>query len=456
MRVTIDEDQVNLNPSLSHGAFKEAGQYSLNVTDPRKYHDLLGQMEKVASNTSSIKFEIGLSDEEIPLHYAMKNLHFNLDSDAGITKESAVVARRIFTKRHPEKIMDYASSDALQDGHKILLPYNGQRMDEAIGQFFYYTKTPFDALQPFVIFSNYNQYVSDIYEYGLKELFNQSVNPEEPHIIAVVCTGKDVAIKEGLSESQIEELKAIKSNTERKGLKGAQMPSCHLMMSDGIGISLINSGVGAPNTVNIADLVAPKRSHGWIMAGHTAGISPTLSVGDYVFADNYFINAMTVNDQGTGFDYTNMRAINAAPSSEMQRAVRDSINGYCERTGLRADQIYRRAAVVSTDYRRWERDVRILKEIHKTNAAVLEMETGQLALKAREQSIPFAAFLKASDLPHHDQPKAPAMADDFFGEVGSHLGIIIESIHRLKRDHMDSMHSRKFRPVSGGGAFVFQ
>ena len=40
------------------------------------------------------------------------------------------------------------------------------------------------------------------------------------------------------------------------------MPSCHIMMSDGVGISMINTGVGSPNALTISDIIAPKRSHG--------------------------------------------------------------------------------------------------------------------------------------------------------------------------------------------------
>lgn len=474
LRIEINEEQINRDPEFSHGAFKEEGIYELNMSDPRAYHDLLLQMEKVAVNTAKIKFQVGLSREEIPLHYAMQNLHFNLEKDEGMTREKTIFAKRIFTKRIPEKIADYVSSDEPEDGKRLLLPYNGQRWDQADHQFFYYTNTPFAALQPYVIFSNYDQYVDDLYQYGMAELktsFNQSATPNEAQVIAVVRTGHAVEIKEGLSPEELEEINKIKKDVERNGVKGAQMPACHLLMSDGLGISaiaqgkdqeqnigssLVNTSVGAPSILNLSDLVAPKRSHGWIMAGHAAGITPNIEVGAFVYAEGYFINPIIPNEEGTGFDYSNFRSIAGPPSSEIQRALKRSVDNYAAEKNINSDKIYRRAPVISTGYRMWERFSQTRLKLQDLYAAVLEMETSYLALKAREQSIPFGAFLKVSDMPHYDLPKTSSAVDEFFGDVGPHLGIIIEGIKHLKQEHMDNMHSRKNRAVEGPKAFVFQ
>ena len=457
LRIKVDHDHINLNPSLSHGAFKEEGVYELVVTDPNSYNHLLDQMKMVAENSPGIVFEVGFSEEEIPLHYAMRDVNFNLDAEKGMTPEKAAVARRIFQRRNPMNIKDYRSSDTPPPETKILLPYNGERVDHAKSQFFYYTRTPLEALQPFVIFSNYAQYVEEFYQYGINSLtheFNDSADKDQAHAIAVVRTGYPVKFREGITET--EELAAIKAATEMKNKKGAQMPSCHILMSDGSGISMINTGVGGPNALNIADLVSVKRSDGWFMAGHAAGLSPTMKVGDYVFADGYFVNPMIPNLQGTGFDYSRVSPVMSPSSSEMQMAIEKNISLYAQKMhNTHPGQMFRRTAVVSTDYRFWERFEVTRDNLRTTNAAALDMETSWLALKAYEQSTPFGAFLKISDLPYHDQPKAPAMTDGFFDEgLGPHLGLIIDTIKTLKAEHYANMHSRKYRPTEG--AFVFQ
>ena len=449
LRINVEHKQVNLDPTLSHGAFKEEGVYELHVANPRSYNHLLEQMEMLSENAEGLIFEVGLSEEQIPLHYAMRNLNFNLGAEEGLSSDRVNTARRIFHPRNPTDIKDYNSSDEAPAETKLLLPYNGQRVDHAENAFFYYTRTPFQALQQFVIFSNYAQYVEEFYNYGVNNLnseFNHAADEDKPYPVAVIRTGQKVLFREGVKVDDV--MEKIRAATELDTKKGAQMPACHIMMSDGIGVSMINTGVGGPNALNIADTVSVKRSDGWFMAGHAAGLSPTLKVGDYVCADGYFVNSSNVNAQGTGFDYSTVRPVAAPTSSEMQTALSSAVEDLASNMDVPKQQIFRRAGVVSTDYRFWERFEPTKEAMQPTNAAVLDMETSWLALKALEQSIPFSGFLKVSDLPYHDIPKTAAMADTLFDEgLGPHLGIILKAIETLKEDHYNNMHSRKYRPV---------
>lgn len=487
LRINVGTEDVNLSAELSHGAFKEEGVYELHVSDPSAYHDLLEQMEVLKKNAPGIKFEIGLSDEVIPFHYAMRDLNFDLkkaviaaavankpavdetltESEvdnqralANISEEREVAARRLFSSRDPISIQDCVSSDEPPEETRLLLPYNGHRFDHARNQFFYYTRTPWEALQPFVIFSNYNQYVEDIFNYGLKKLSEEfqpaaeGVGGAERHVIAVARTGKKVQTRKGYEDDP--RITKIREAVELDTTKGAQMPSCHVMMSDGLGISMINTGVGEPNALNISDLIAPKRSHAWFMAGHSAGLSPTLSVGDYVFANQYFANPVAFNAIGSGYDYSQVVNVGGQPAAEIQAAIKKNLTEYADNGGLDVNSIYRSTGVVSTSYRFWERFELTRDRLRQTKAAALDMETSFLAAKANEQAIPFAALLKVSDLPYYDRPKSPAMTDDFFGAVGPHLGVIVQTIEGLCQQELSGLHSRKYREVEGPRAFVFQ
>jgi len=50
-----------------------------------------------------------------------------------------------------------------------------------------------------------------------------------------------------------------------------QMPAYHLKRADGMGITLINIGIGPSNAKTITDHVAVLRSYTWLMLGHCAG-----------------------------------------------------------------------------------------------------------------------------------------------------------------------------------------
>jgi AMP nucleosidase len=286
----------------------------------------------------------------------------------------------------------------------------------------------------------------------MSQEFNSGAGTNRPEVIAVVRTGHDVKIKEGYENDDV--LNRIKAITERRRTKVPQMPSCHVLMSDGLGISMINAGVSAPNVVNIADLIAPKRSMLWAMAGHSAGLSRTQKIGDYVYGDSYFVNPMMPNLTGTGFDYSTIMPLSCPTSSEFQRAIEKSVGRHASEIDIDVGDIYTRAALVSTDYRIWERFVKTRQGLQEVRAATLEMETAYLALKANEQSIPYGAFLKVSDIPHFDKPKTTASADGFFEDIGSHLGLIIEAIEVVKAEYADDLASRKFRPRQGPGLFV--
>ena len=449
IRVEVGEEQLNLDRRLSHGNFKEEGIYEINVSDPRQYHDLLGQLKKLAGNTKNIRFQVGLSEQEIPLHYAMRDLEFNIDGMAG-SAEKADLARRVFTRRKSVENYDYAAKKHPEPANtKLLYGYGPSRFDHAVNQFFYYTRTPWEALQPFVIFSNYAQYVEGISEYGREQLaleFSAASNPKagKSNVIAVVRTGHNPIIREGFEDNQ--DLITISKAVERASTKDPQMPACHVITADGLGISMINSGVGDANCRNIASLIAPKRSHAWVMAGHCAGLDPAMQIGDYVSATQFYMNVRDVE----------MEQVRYVPSAEMQTATLTTMKRLEKRDGnFDRSVMHRRSAVVSTNNRNWENDPRFIEALDDTLAAALEMETAFLADEARKHSIPVAAFLRVSDMPLDDKPKTAKAADDFFGSsVGQHLGIIIDSCVEAKASHLEKLHSRQARPRRG--AFVFQ
>ncbi len=60
------------------------------------------------------------------------------------------------------------------------------------------------------------------------------------------------------------------------------MPAYHLVRTDGLGITMVNIGVGPSNAKTCTDHLAVLRPHAWIMLGHCAGLRFTQNVGDYV------------------------------------------------------------------------------------------------------------------------------------------------------------------------------
>jgi len=232
LRIKVGVEHINLDPAQSHGIFKEEGVYEMAVSDPHAYHDLLGQLKKLKEHSPKLEFEIGLGEQEIPLHYAMRELGFNMDAEFSDNSHLAL-AKRTFTPRRPLENYDYAAGrHTPSEGALPLFGYGPSRFDHARHQFFYYTRTPWEALQPFVIFSNYGQYVDGMQNYGIAELkkeFNSQADGSDPNVsnvIAVIRTGHDVIVREGFENDT--NILACKVAVEQDTKKGAQMPACHV------------------------------------------------------------------------------------------------------------------------------------------------------------------------------------------------------------------------------------
>src|SRR5699024_11408769 len=59
------------------------------------------------------------------------------------------------------------------------------------------------------------------------------------------------------------------------------------LFRSGLGVTLINIGMGPANAKTITDHVAVLRPHCWLMVGHCGGLRRSQRLGDYVLAHGY-------------------------------------------------------------------------------------------------------------------------------------------------------------------------
>src|SRR5690606_7051125 len=140
----------------------------------------------------------------------------------------------------------------------------------------HYTGTSAEHFQKFVVFTNYQFYVDEFIR-DCHELMARRGDPNaEPEYTSFIEPGNVVTpnmnMQTGIDPSGV------------KPPRMPQMPAYHLKRADGMGITLINIGVGPSNAKTITDHVAVLRSHTWLMLGHCAGLRNSQKMGDYVLA----------------------------------------------------------------------------------------------------------------------------------------------------------------------------
>jgi AMP nucleosidase len=220
-----------------------------------------------------------------------------------------------------------------------------------------------------------------------------------------------------------------------------QMPAYHLKRKDGLGITLINIGVGPSNAKTITDHVAVLRSHAWVMLGHCAGLRNSQKLGDYVLSHGY------VRDDGVLDDAVPIW-VPIPALSEIQVALEKAVS---EVTGLKdydLKKIMRTGTVATVSDRNWElweQSVPV-QRLSQCRAVALDMESATICTNGFRFRVPYGTLLCVSDRPLHGQLKLPGMADAFYRErVDQHLKIGVMTMEKIRAMGPARLHSRKLR-----------
>ena len=416
---TTTYDQIDSR--LSFGHVPGPGRYSITVTRPDLFKNYLTQQMALLIENHKVAIEVAVSKTAIPIHFAMIGA-----TDLEVPSESAgnLSLRDIFD------VPDLGTTnDDIVNGlntgeteEEALGLFTAQRVDYSLARLAHYTATDPEHFQNFVLFTNYQFYVSEFENYARKMLSDPSSK-----YTSFVSTG-NVEITDPDAE--------ITYPT-----KLPQMPSYHLKRPDGNGITLVNIGVGPSNAKTATDHIAVLRPHAWLMVGHCAGLRNSQSLGDFVLAHAYLREDRVLDDDLPAW-------VPVPALAEVQIALEKAVADITEVSGFELKQIMRTGTVATVDNRNWElRDNSgPVHRLSQSRAVALDMESATIAANGYRFRVPYGTLLCVSDKPLHGELKLPGMASSFYNtQVSRHLLIGIRAMELLCEMPLERLQSRKLR-----------
>ena len=219
-----------------------------------------------------------------------------------------------------------------------------------------------------------------------------------------------------------------------------QMPAYHLVRDDGLGVTLVNIGVGPSNAKTATDHIAVLRPHAWFMLGHCAGLRGSQRLGDYVLAHGY------VREDRVLYQELPIWAP-VPPIAEIQVALQEAVARVTGLRGMDLKTRMRTGTVASTDNRNWElRYEELFRRLNQARTIAVDMESATVAANGFRFRVPYGTLLCVSDKPAHGEIKMRSMANVMYREsISQHLRIGLEAITILRDGGVHQVHSRKLR-----------
>ena len=406
---------------LSFGHVSAPGCYRATITRPDLFRNYLTQQIKLLVSNHEQPVQIGVSDTPIPVHFAVAN-------DAGISVPQEGAAD--FTLRDYFDVPDLSTTndDIVNGTHtpvddvQPLAPFTAQRIDYSLARLAHYTATDPAHFQNYVLFTNYQFYVSEFEAYARAQL----KDPNSGYTSFVSTDNAEITDGDApLAESK----------------KTPQMPTYHLKRADGSGITLVNIGVGPSNAKTATDHIAVLRPHAWLMVGHCAGLRNSQALGDFVLAHAYLREDKVLDDDLPLW-------VPVPALAEIQIALEKAVAQVTALEGYELKRIMRTGTVASLDNRNWElRDQRgPVQRLSQSRAVALDMESATIAANGFRFRVPYGTLLCVSDKPLHGELKLPGMASSFYKtQVARHLMIGIHAMEQLRSTPLERIHSRKLR-----------
>ncbi|MDZ7710020.1 MAG: AMP nucleosidase [Roseovarius sp.] len=407
---------------LSFGHVSYPGTYATTITRPDLFRAYLEQQIGLLMDNHGVPVTIGLSQTPMPVHFAVAG-------DEGLTVPQEGAAA--FTLRDVFDVPDLASTnDDIVNGTwqpgacgtRPLAPFTAQRVDYSLARLAHYTATDPEHFQNYVLFTNYQFYVTEFEAFARRALGDPTRGYTEFVVPGnAVITEADAALAAPGSLPQ--------------------MPAYHLKRADGAGISLVNIGVGPSNAKTATDHIAVLRPHAWVMVGHCAGLRNSQSLGDFVLAHAYLRE-----DRVLDADLPAWVPIPAL--AEIQIALQEAVAAETQLEGFDLKRVMRTGTVASVDNRNWElrEHAGPVQRLSQSRAIALDMESATIAANGFRFRVPYGTLLCVSDKPLQGELKLPGMASDFYkSQVARHLMIGIRAMESLRRMPLERIHSRKLR-----------
>ena len=426
---------------LSFGCLSRPGTYCTTLTRPdlfRAYY--LEQFSLILKNHPESELRIGVSNVPIPLHFALGE-NFHLEGD--LSAEQLITLPEIFDQPDLSVMDDMIpnGTHVFREGEAAPLSlFTAPRVDLSLQRLKHYTGTTAEHFQKFVMFTNYQFYVDEFMRIGhelMKSSDSVKIAKERSQYTSFVSPGNVVTYNENISG-------LAGGVTGESPDRLPQMPAYHLKRADGMGITLINIGIGPSNAKTITDHVAVLRSSAWLMLGHCAGLRNSQQLGDYVLAHGY------VREDNV-LDHAVPLWVPIPALSEIQIALEKAVSKVTGLDDYEHKKIMRTGTVATVSDRNWElweQGVSV-RRLSQCRAIALDMESATIATNGFRFRVPYGTLLCVSDKPLHGQLKLPGMADKFYRErVDQHLEIGIAALEEIRALGYGRVHSRKLRSFS--------
>jgi AMP nucleosidase len=424
----------SIDNRLSYGFISRPGTYRTTVTRPDLYRNYyIDQFTLLLTNHPDVDLKVGVSDTPIPLHFALGD-KFHLE--AVLSSQQIGALPLIFDQPDLWNMDDTIPNGTYfppEGAPSPLALFTAPRIDLSLQRLKHYTGTSAEHFQKFVLFTNYQFYVDEFIRDGHQLMTRSMEEGGQNEYVAFVEPGNVVTNNNNVPDAP--------RNDGVKPPRLPQMPAYHLKRADGMGITLINIGVGPSNAKTITDHVSVLRSHAWLMLGHCAGLRNSQKLGDYVLAHAYVRDDNVLDDAVPLW-------VPIPALSEVQVSLEKAVS---EVTGLKdydLKMIMRTGTVATVSDRNWELWAQSVpvQRLSQCRAVALDMESATIATNGFRFRVPYGTLLCVSDRPLHGQLKLPGMADRFYRErVDQHLKIGLLTMEKIRAMGTGRLHSRKLR-----------
>jgi AMP nucleosidase len=423
LRIDYRHESPTAFPSRAYARLNQPGRYAISVARPRLFRKYLTEQLGYLVRDYEVEVSVGRSASEIPYPYVLDG-----SDDLRLDEVRAAELSRWFPTTELAHIGDEIADGAWDHDRRPDRPlalFDGPRVDFSLARLRHYTGTPPEHTQRYLLFTNYVRYVDEFVRWAVDELRRED-SPYE----ALSAPGGVLVTKD--TEDAVERV-------EQAAWRKVQMPTYHLIAANGLGITLVNIGVGPSNAKTICDHLAVMRPEAWLMIGHCGGLRPSQTIGDYVLAHAYLRDDHVLDD-------VLPTEIPIPPIAEVQQALFDAAE---QVTGEDPQELKRRlrtGTVVTTDDRNWElRYTWSALRFNQSRAVAIDMESATVAAQGYRFRVPYGTLLCVSDKPLHGEIKLPGQANAFYERaISQHLRIGIEALRILQREGAQ-LHSRKLR-----------
>ena len=425
---------------IAYGFVAGAGIFETTITRPDLFAGYLREQFRLLLAHHGVALEVGTGAQPIPVHFSLSEAD-HLEGELGPQRRQQL--RDLFD------LPDLAAmDDGIANGTHESAPGEAQplslftapRVDYSLHRLRHYTGTAPEHFQHFVLFTNYQFYIDEFVKLG-RSLMEVAAGQEADHadlpdtgFAAFVEPGNVVTYRRGADGHA-----PAAQGTPPPRLP--QMPAYHLVRPDGLGVTMVNIGVGPANAKTITDHIAVLRPHAWIMLGHCAGLRNTQQLGDYVLAHGYVREDHVLDEELPPW-------VPIPALAEIQVALERAVAEVTQLSGFELKRVLRTGTVASTDNRNWE----LLphpgpeRRFSQSRAVALDMESATIAANGFRFRVPYGTLLCVSDKPLHGEIKLPGMANSFYRErVDQHLRIGLRTVALLRRQGLEQLHSRKLR-----------